>query len=135
MSSKSNATLLKNLIKIVEKIESELSECKKIIELLESIDSEESTKFSKSSKTDTLKKGDITPVDLHSIVTKIEAEFKENKFDSLSWLVSSGSKINKDDIIAILKEGGIILPKSTNKGKISDEVKQILSARYSFSKS
>jgi hypothetical protein len=127
MPSQSTTTLLKRLKSTIEKIEYDLSECKKNIELLEKVVSEESLSFKKPVKSKTI---DLDP---KAFVAKIEDEFKNKKYDSLSWLISS-SKISVPNIITLLNEGGIILPKSTKKTEISDKVKQILSTRYSFSR-
>lgn len=125
-------TLLSKLEKTVEKMEIELLECKKIIQLIENTYVEGSENANKT-KTRTSKTTVVSPsIDRNLIVEKIEAEFKENKFDTLTWLVKS--KITKDEIINIFHEKGIIIAKSTNKNKISDEVQRILSNRYSFSR-
>lgn len=131
MEKKSSIELLLELKHNVEKIETELVGCKRTIDLLEQLISKELGSIDCPPKT---KKSDIN-YDSKAIVEKIETEFKNNQYDTLSWLVDSKSKITKDVVILILSEGGIILAKGTAKNKISDAVKQILSTRHSFSKS
>jgi hypothetical protein len=130
MDNQSSITLLTKLKNSVDKIEKELLECKKLIGILE--DSVSQGTVNKDDKV----KGIISNLSIEpkTFVAKIEEEYKSNKFDSLTWLVSQ-KNINRDIVIGILNSGGIILPKSTAKGRISGEVKQILSTRHSFSKS
>ena len=109
--SQLNPNLLRTLQESIEKIEHELSECKRIIELLES-----------SQPGDSLQG--------LSIVQKIETEYQDNIFETLSWLVSSKSRIHREDIIALLREGGIVIPKNITKSQISGAVKQVLQTRY-----
>lgn len=128
-------TLLSKLKKSVEKMEKEIFDIKEIIQTIERSLTEESKSseipITKSRQSKTKKESPV--IDLNTIVEKIEIEFKENKFEALNSLVKS--KITKDEIINLLQEKGIIIAKNTLKNKIPDEVKRILSNRYSFSKS
>jgi len=135
MVNKSTINLLSKIKKIVEKIETELNECKELISSLE-YECLNETDAPRVSKTTTSQKPKIKVeailIERNMIIQKIEEEFKEDTYETLYWLVSAKSKIMREDIITLFKEKGIFLDKKLAKNKIADEVKRILSNRYSF---
>ncbi|PKL58909.1 MAG: hypothetical protein CVV33_10035 [Methanomicrobiales archaeon HGW-Methanomicrobiales-4] len=126
--------LLLKLKATIEHIEEELAECKKYIDLIETESNEGSNFLSEPLKVSNQKIQIIDRSytnDLKTIVAKIEEEFKEDTFDSLSWLVSKESQLKREEIISILRDGGITMPKTLTKRQISGMVKQILVNRNS----
>lgn len=112
----------------IERIEEDLAECKRYIDLIEQGKNGGNILLNGSQKNLAV---DISQTsDIQSIVSKIEDEFKVDRFDSLSWLVSKKSKLKREEIILLLRDGGIVLPKSFSKKQIAEGVKQILKNRY-----